>query len=111
MVAMESAPLMGRRLPSSDSSPRNRMFFSSVFSSAPVVPRIPSAMGRSNPEPSFFTSAGARFTVMVCQGNSKPQFLMADLMRSLLSRTAASGRPTVRKKALPAVMSTSTSTG
>ena len=52
---------------------------------------IPRAIGKSKLGPSFFTSAGARFTVMVCHGNSKPQFLIADLMRSLLSRTAASG--------------------
>jgi hypothetical protein len=36
--------------------------------------------------------------------------LIADLMRSLLSFTAASGRPTVRKTPFPADMSTSTST-
>ena len=72
---MESAPLIGRRLPSSESSPRNRMFFKSFFSSAPVVPRMPSAMGRSNPEPSFFTSAGARFTVMFCKGNCQAAVL------------------------------------
>jgi len=65
-------------------------------------------MARSNPERSFFTSAEA-LTVMLWKGNSSPQFLIADLMGCRLSRTAASGRPTVVKAGRPAETSTSTS--
>ncbi|MCU1311439.1 MAG: hypothetical protein JWO20_2564 [Candidatus Angelobacter sp.] len=68
-------------------------------------------MGRSKPEPSFLMSAGARFTVMCVGGMSYPQFFKAARMRSRLSRTAASGKPTVVKLSLSNLMvETSTST-
>ena len=56
------------------------------------------AMGRSKPEPSFLMSAGARLMVIVVGRNEKPEFLIAARTRSRLSRTAASGRPTVWKR-------------
>ncbi|OPY06193.1 MAG: hypothetical protein A4E67_01596 [Syntrophaceae bacterium PtaB.Bin038] len=68
-------------------------------------------MGRSNPVPSFRMSAGARFTVTLFSGNRYPEFFMAALMRSRLSFTAASGRPTVENWGRPDERSTSTSTG
>jgi hypothetical protein len=37
---------------------------------------MPIAIGRSNPEPSFFRSAGARLMVIRVGGRSKPEFLM-----------------------------------
>ena len=43
----------------------------------PCAARMPSAIGRSNAAPALRTSAGARFTVMRCGGNSKPLFRMA----------------------------------
>ena len=35
----------------------------------PVAAKIPRAMGRSNPVPSFLISAGARLTVILSSGN------------------------------------------
>ncbi len=69
-------------------------------------------MGRSKPEPSLRMSAGARLTVTLCGlGKSKPQFFSAALMRSRLSLTAMSGRPTTLKSPMrPEPTSTSTST-
>jgi len=53
------------------------------------------AIGRSNPEPSFFISAGARFTTTFSMGKRYPEFLMAVFTRSLLSFTDISGIPTI----------------
>src|SRR5437762_6795526 len=67
-------------------------------------------MGRSKRAPSLRTCAGARFTVILRTGNSKPQFRSAASTRSRLSRTAASGSPTIEKVGSPAPRSASTST-
>ena len=64
----------------------------------PAAARMPSAIGRSNDAPALRTSAGARFTVMRCGGNSKPELRMALRTRSRLSRTLASGRPDHRER-------------
>jgi hypothetical protein len=40
-------------------------------------------------------SAGAKFIVIFFNGNSNPLFFIAAVTRSLLSRTALSGRPTI----------------
>ena len=64
-------------------------------STTPLAARTPRAIGRSNDEPALRTSAGARFTVTRCGGNSKPEFRMALRTRSRLSRTLGSGRPTI----------------
>ncbi len=96
--------------PSSASSPANRCRSSALGSTMPAAASTPSAMGRSKPVPSFRMSAGARFTVTFFEGSSKPQFLMADATRTLLSLTALSGKPTRAKKGRPSAMSTSTST-
>ena len=66
-------------------------------------------MGRSNAEPSFFTSAGARLIVTLRQGNSKPQFFIADITRSFDSRTVPSGSPTMAKLGSMSVISASMS--
>ena len=110
--AADSAPRTGRTLPSSESSPRN-MHLSSCFpKNCPMHPVRPSAMGRSNPDPSFRTSAGAKLIVTPWPyGNSYPQFRSALLMRSRLSFTALSGSPTTLKSCMRAEpTSTSTST-
>ena len=108
-AAIESAPRTGRTAPSSDNSPTNRC--SSRGPTVPIAPRIPSAIGRSNPAPSFRTLAGARLMVTHLLGYPKPELSSADLIRSRLSRTAVSGIPTVMKLPLvPGYMSTSTST-
>src|SRR6476661_853595 len=71
---------------------------------------MPSAIGRSNDAPALRTSAGARFTVMRCGGNWNPELRIALLTRSRLSRTLASGRPTIVKEGNPNDTSTSTCT-
>jgi hypothetical protein len=60
--------------------------------------------------PSFFISAGARFTVILLTGYCKLAFLIAERTRSLLSDTAVSGSPTISKRGNPPDMSASTST-
>ncbi len=65
-AAIESAPRTGRIAPSSDNSPTNMC--ASLGPTVPIAPRIPSAMGRSNPAPSFRTLAGARFMVTLLLG-------------------------------------------
>ena len=78
---------------------------------SPVAARMPSAIGRSNDEPALRTSAGARLTVTRCCGNSNPELRIALRTRSRLSRTLASGRPTIVKCGSPNDTSTSTWTG
>ena len=77
----------------------------------PDAASTPSAIGRSNDAPALRTSAGARLTVMRCCGNSKPELRMALRMRSRLSRTLASGSPTIVKPGRPNETSTSMVTG
>jgi len=77
---------------------------------APLAIRTPNAIGRSKAEPSLRMSAGARLTVILRLGNSKPELRSADFIRSKASRTAPSANPTIRKAGTPALMSTSTST-
>src|SRR5947207_13465591 len=55
---------------------------------------MPIAIGRSKPDPSFFTSAGERLTVMCRGGRKNPLLANAARTREYASRTAASGRPT-----------------
>jgi hypothetical protein len=54
--------LGGRRRPS-DNSPRNMHWSSGLPKNWPMHPANPRAMGKSKPEPSFRTSAGARLMV------------------------------------------------
>ena len=76
----------------------------------PLGGEIPSAIGRSNAAPALRTSAGARLTVIRWGGKSKPEFLMALRTRSRLSRTLASGNPTIVNAGRPNETSTSTLT-
>ena len=75
--------------------------------SGPDVASRPSAIGRSNDDPALRTSAGARLTVMRWCGNSKPELRIAERTRSRLSRTVASGSPTIVKWGSPNATSTS----
>ena len=63
--------------------------------------------GRSD-GPSFLMSAGARLTVTCLRGYRMRELLIAARTRSLLSFTAASGRPTMLTTLSPSAMSTST---
>ena len=77
----------------------------------PEAAKMPSKMGRSYTGPSFFRSAGARFTVMRRSGKSKPQLRAAARTRSLDSFTEASGSPTISKAGSPLDRSHSHNTG
>ena len=70
---------------------------------------MPIAIGKSNNDPIFFTSAGAKLTTILPRGNSNPLFTIADLTLSFASFIAASGNPTMLKYGIPLVISTSTS--
>ena len=56
--------------------------------SCSVAASIPNAIGRSNADPSFLISAGARFTVMRLSGNEKSELAIDAPTRSLPSFTA-----------------------
>jgi hypothetical protein len=72
----------------------------------------PEAIGRSKTAPTLRMSAGERLTVTWRRGNSRPEFRMALCTRSRLSRTLASGSPTmVMAGSPPSETSTSTRTG
>ena len=110
--AMLSAPLTGRNRPSSASSPRNILSPSAKRGTCRVAIRYPMAMARSYCEPVFFTSAGARFTVILRFsrfGGLAPEFFKAELTRSLASFSALSARPTMVNACKPTFRSTSTS--
>src|SRR6476646_9799580 len=72
---------------------------------------MPSAIGKSNAAPIFRRSAGARLTVTRFGGNGKPELRIAVRTRSRLSRTVASGKPTIVTPGKPGETSTSTDTG
>src|SRR5580704_728247 len=71
---------------------------------------MPTAMGRSKRPPSLGKSAGDKFTVMRPAGKSNPAVSSAERTRSLLSRTTASGSPTMAKAGNPGPKCTSTRT-
>ena len=76
-----------------------------------LAARIPIAMGRSRPAPLFRTPAGARLTVTRRAGKVRPIAEMAARTRAALSRTAASGRPTMSIRGSWELIRTSTSIG
>ena len=109
-AATGSTPRVAWMVPSRDNSPMTSMPATASAVTTPCAARMPIAMGRSNAAPAFRTSAGARFTVIRCGGNSKPLLRMALRTRSRLSRTLASGRPTIVNMGMPNDTSTSTCT-
>ena len=103
-----TAPLTPFNSPFKESSP-NTIYSSNDFSSiCPDTINIPSAIGRSRRLPIFFTSAGAKFIVILPNGNSYPLFTIANLTLSLDSLIDVSGNPTILKLGIPLVISTST---
>ena len=69
------------------------------------------AIGRSSPDPDFRIPAGARLTVTRRSGNDWPTAQMAARTRAALSRTAASGSPTISTRGSWEERRTSTSIG
>ena len=109
-TAIGRAPLIGRISPVRASSPMTKQRSSRGNSARSAAATIPTAIGRSKLGPSFLISAGARLIVVRSRGQRKPLFEIAVVTRSLLSRTAASGRPTTMTTGLPEPVLTSTST-
>ena len=62
----ESAPRTDRTVPSSDNSPRNIILSNAFPKNRPMHPVKPSAIGKSNADPSLRMSAGARLIVTPC---------------------------------------------
>src|SRR3989338_1848455 len=110
-AALGKIPGTPRSFPSSESSPQKILFSTRALSIASLATRIPIAIAKSNADPSFLRSAGARLTVIFFVGKTKSLFLMAARTRSALSRQAVSGRPMMLKEGSPFDMSISTSTG
>ena len=102
-------PLVCLRVPSRDSSPRNREE-SGTDATWREFKRSATAIGKSYAGPAFLRSAGARLTVIRRIGNSQPELRTAARTRSRASWTAVSGRPTIVKEGSPGEISTSTST-
>ena len=107
-AATGSTPRTGRTRPSNASSPRKTVPASFSGGNNPAADKIPTAMGTSKAAPSFFRSAGARFTVIRRSGNLNPQFSMAPRIRTRPSFTPASGSPTMWQPGKPLATSTST---
>lgn len=68
--------------------------------------KIPTAIGKSNIEPSFLVLAGDKLTTIFLLKNSTCEFLIAVFTLSFASLTLASGSPTIRKSGMPFDMST-----
>ncbi len=76
-----------------------------------VAAKIAAAMGKSKPDPALRMELGAKFTTTLSPGMVKPQAFIAARTRSVDSRTAASGMPTMEKPGNPFETTTSTATG
>ena len=76
-ATIDRIPETGLILPSSPSSPTRTLVSRIDWSTSPVAARTATAMGRSNPVPSFLISAGDRFTVIFLAGSRKPEFFRA----------------------------------
>ena len=113
--ALPRQPRASRRrdgcVPSSASSPTAACSASRSGGSCLVAPRTASEIGRSNPDPSFRSAAGARFTVMRrLSGHSSAADTTPLRTRCFASWQARSARPTIAKPGMPGWRCASTST-
>ena len=109
--AATSTPGTGLSLPSRASSPMAACSASSCGGTWCEAASTARAIGRSNPEPSFRSPAGARLTVIRRSGHSSSALAIPLLTRSFASWHALSGRPTMAKAGTPRWRCASTSTG
>jgi len=79
---MGRMPFMAFTLPLSESSPTTMASAKIWYGIWFDAERIAVAIGRSNVEPCFFNSAGARLIVFFWIGNVRPEFLIAERTRS-----------------------------
>ena len=110
-ITLGSTPETLRTSPFKLSSPTTRTPLRSFGSRNPAAARTAAATGRSNPAPSFFRSAGARFTVTFLGGRLIPLFFSAVRTLSWASLTWVLGNPTMVKQGSPSLTSASTWTG
>jgi hypothetical protein len=89
-------------------SPTTRTLLSNSGFRIPAAASTAAATGRSNPAPSFFISAGAKFTVTRFGGRLSRLFLNAVRTLSCASLTCADGKPTMVKEGKPSLTSAST---
>ena len=109
--AYANRPATPRTRPSRESSPTSSLPWTCRGSICLVAMSSPAAMGRSNPDPVFFSEPGARLTTTRSLGMEKPLARIAARTRSRDSWMAASGIPTMKKPGIPLPTTTSTSTG
>src|SRR5438270_11898499 len=95
--------------PSSASSPRNALRAGATRRA--TASAIATAIGRSRPDPSLRSSAGARFTASRVRGNSRPLLRIAARTRSRASLTVVAARPTRTNATSPRPTDASTCTG
>ena len=105
-----STPLTGLTVPSRLNSPSTSVSLTFSSSMIPFDTRMPIAIGRSNPVPSFLISAGEILTTIRCGGNSTPVFFMAILTLSLASLTSVPRYPLISNVGSPLPTSVSTLT-
>ena len=108
--AAARTPPTGRRRPSSASSPIAACPLSRSGETWRDAPRIERAIGRSKPDPSFRSPAGARLTVIRRIGHSSSADAMPLRTRSFASWQARSARPTIANAGTPDWRWASTST-
>ena len=104
-------PRTGRIAPVSESSPRRAVPARLCAGILPSAARVAAAMATSKEPPLFLRSAGARLTVMTYSLTSIWSCWSAARTRTRLSRTLASGKPTIWKLGIPRLESTSTRMG
>ena len=109
--ATASVPETGRIRPSSASSPTAAWSASRSGGSCLVAPSTASEIGRSNPEPSLRSAAGARLTVIrrLC-GHSRAAETTPLRTRCFASWQARSASPTIANAGTPGWRCASTST-
>ena len=102
-------PLTPFILPSKESSPINPMSSRFIFFIFFILESMPTAIGKSKKDPSFFMLAGAKFTTTFLLKTSYPEFFIAVFTLSFDSLTLVPGSPTTSHAGIPADTSTCTS--
>ena len=109
--AAGSAPVIATSVPSSDSSPSERVSLAASGGSISRAVSRATAMGRSKWLPSLGRSAGDRLMVIRFDGKAIDITASAERTRSRASLTALSGSPTMEKAGSPGATAHCTSTG
>ena len=106
-IIIGSIPLTFWSFPSKESSPINILSFKYPSSFLINSLKIPIDIAKSRKDPSFFISAGDKFTTILELGNLYPLFIIADFTRSLDSFISVLAKPTILNEGIPLVISIS----